>query len=310
VPTLLGLPYKITCDKSEKILTGPLPCICFQFVYFPSAFHNTRPGHLMAAFQSQLPSLEVARIMDPWITQPGYPYITVSVSGTEVTVTQKRFLVKNKDHTDTTMWPIVITFATRESEFANTRPQQIYYKEDGAQKQFQLTAAPTEYFVVNNQQTGYYRVNYDEENWLKIRAALYADNHGGIHVANRAQIVDDLFNFARAGIVDYSTALDILGYIKTEKSYTPWLAFFNGLTHVTRRIVGDAATEEFAYFVIDILSEIYEELGYEPLESDTHTQILLRNHVLNWACRYGHEDCLEKTRAEYARFVVAPETHL
>jgi aminopeptidase N len=264
----------------------------------------------MTAFQNETSGLAIGRIMDPWVTQPGYPYITVSVAGTEVTVTQRRFLVKNKDHTDTTMWPIAMSFATRESEFANTIPQQIYFKEDGAEKKFELATAPPEYFIVNNQQTGYYRVNYDVDSWSKIRAALFSENHGGIHVANRAQIVDDLFNFARAGIVDYSTALDILGYIKMEKSYTPWLAFFNGMTHVTRRIVGDNATEEFSHFILDTLSEIYENLGYDARTSDTHTQILLRNHVLTWACRYGHKDCLEKTRAEYARFVLAPKTYL
>jgi aminopeptidase N len=257
-----------------------------------------------------MPALQIGRIMDPWTSQAGYPYITVTVTGDSVSVTQKRFLLKNKDHNDNTMWPISMTYSTKESDFASTWPQQIYYIEDGAEKTFRLPAAPENYFIVNNQQTGFYRVNYDADNWMKIKTALNSPNYGGIHVLNRAQIVDDLFNFARAGVVEYGTALDILSYIKTEKSYVPWLAAFNGLTYITRRIVGEEATEEFAHFIGEVLSEVYEEVGYFPKTDDAHTQILLRNNVLNWLCRYGHEDCLQNSAEEFAKFVAQPVSYL
>jgi aminopeptidase N len=44
---------------------------------------------------------------------------------------------------------------------------------------------------------GYYRVNYNIENWLSLGAALIA-NHSGIPRVNTAQILEDSFNLARA----------------------------------------------------------------------------------------------------------------
>jgi aminopeptidase N len=249
--------------------------------------------------------------MDPWTTQAGYPYLTVNVSGVDVTFTQRRFLLKDKDHTDTTTWPIPLTFATKASDFENTTPQHIYYKEDGPVKSLVLTSRPEEsYFIVNNQQTGYYRVNYDIDNWMRIKDALHTTNYGGIHVLNRAQIVDDLFNFARAGIVDYATALEILDYIKTEEHYVPWLAFFNGLSYLTRRVASEGDMELFRYHLFDLLESVYQNIGFYPKTGDTQTQIYTRNNVLSWLCRYGHEDCLKNAREEFSKFTAAPTTYL
>lgn len=46
--------------------------------------------------------------------------------------------------------------------------------------------------------SGYYRVNYDIENW-QILARVLSEDHQAIHVLNRAQLLDDSFNLARTG---------------------------------------------------------------------------------------------------------------
>ena len=45
---------------------------------------------------------------------------------------------------------------------------------------------------------GYYRVNYDTQNWAALATALN-QSHEVIHLLNRAQIIDDAFNLARNG---------------------------------------------------------------------------------------------------------------
>ena len=54
--------------------------------------------------------------------------------------------------------------------------------------------------IFNVQETGYYRVNYDKQNWELIIKQLNED-HTKIHVINRAQIIDDAINLARSGII-------------------------------------------------------------------------------------------------------------
>ena len=74
--------------------------------------------------------------------------------------------------------------------------------------------------------TGYYRVNYDEENWRDLTTTLKKYGDSRINRLNRAALVDDIMNLARSGKVDYDLALDLLLYLKMENDYIPWEAAF------------------------------------------------------------------------------------
>jgi hypothetical protein len=91
---------------------------------------------------------------------------------------------------------------------------------------------------------GYFRVNYDRENWLKIIDQLKR-NHLVFSATERAALIFDSFTFARllinfrkifffnpidclkffklrVGYVDYSIALDLASYLINEEDYVPW----------------------------------------------------------------------------------------
>ena len=61
-----------------------------------------------------------------------------------------------------------------------------------------LPLPETGWYIFNIREVGYYRVNYDEQNWNLITNQLISD-HTGIGTMNRAQIMDDSLNLARAG---------------------------------------------------------------------------------------------------------------
>lgn len=57
-------------------------------------------------------------------------------------------------------------------------------------------------------------------------------NHTAISVINRAQIIDDALNLARANLLDYETALELTNYLENEVEYLPWASAFTALTYV------------------------------------------------------------------------------
>lgn len=89
---------------------------------------------------------------------------------------------------------------------------------------------------------GYYRVNYDEETWNRIIDFLNSDDYSHIHRLNRAQLVDDAFNLARSGRLDYSIAFQLAKYLERETDYFPFYSFFTALTFVNVEVAG---SEEF-----------------------------------------------------------------
>lgn len=50
------------------------------------------------------------------------------------------------------------------------------------------------------------------------------------------QIVDDVFALARAGVMSYTRALNILSFMEFEDAYAPWIAAVTGFNWVLRRL--------------------------------------------------------------------------
>jgi len=87
--------------------------------------------------------------------------------------------------------------------------------------------------------TGYYRVNYDEQYWLRLIDHLTNGNFTDIHEINRAELIDDLMNLARADYISYKIAISATMYLKRENDYLPWRAFYNNLPYLSNRFRGD-----------------------------------------------------------------------
>lgn len=210
----------------------------------------------------------------------------------------------------TERYNIPINVAIDSDDYSRTIPDFVFEIDNATTITYTLPKETKDFYILNKQQTGFYRVNYDENNWNKIKEALMTEDHGKIHVLNRAQIVDDLFNLARAGIVEYSAAIDIILYLKNEKSYIPWLsAFNNGLTFLSQRVSGEKNQELFKWFIVDLTKDIYSHLGFdEPAISPKRTDIYNRVNVQNWACKYGHADCIDKSNEHFEKFMSTAAT--
>jgi len=85
---------------------------------------------------------------------------------------------------------------------------------------------------------GYYRVNYDENNWDLLINFLKSDNFEEIPPVNRAQLLDDSLNLARAGVLPYGTALYLVEYLEKDVDYIPWSSALTAFTFLNLRLTG------------------------------------------------------------------------
>jgi aminopeptidase N len=91
---------------------------------------------------------------------------------------------------------------------------------------------------------GYYRVNYDIDNWNLITKGLH-ENHNNIPPLNRAQLLDDALNLAQAGKLPYSVLLDLTMYLEHDTDYIPWTAALNTLSFLDRRLTNNEGYDNF-----------------------------------------------------------------
>ena len=101
-----------------------------------------------------------------------------------------------------------------------------------------------EWILVNVEQFGLYRVNYDTRNWQLLINALKT-NHTEISEVNRAQILDDAFYLAKMQLLSFETYLDLLEYLELEEDYLPWATAVKGLQELRTLLIGSEIEEYF-----------------------------------------------------------------
>lgn len=153
-----------------------------------------------------------------------------------------------------------------------------------------------EWFIVNSNQTGFYRVNYDTYSWGQLIKQLDSERFESIPVLNRAQIIDDLFNLARASYVDYELVLNASRYLTRETNHLPWKAFFNGLSYVYERFEQSEHQKHLEKYILKILSTMYNKTGFNDRNYDKFLDKLNREMILQWACKLNNEECVKNSK--------------
>ncbi|XP_058065216.1 aminopeptidase N-like [Anopheles bellator] len=253
---------------------------------------------LQSAIQGQgvLPAdVTVRQIMRTWTTEPGYPVLSVrrSYDTGELIISQERFYSDRKVP-NTNIWMIPYNFVSQsQPDFTNIDFEWLATKA----ARFPTTIPPTEWIIFNKQQVGYYRVNYDEQNWQLITNALVT-NHNSIHRLNRAQLIDDAYWLARSDRLDLRIMWRLMTYLRNELDYSPWAAADVALTYYNNRLRGTDAYGDFSTFVGILIEEVYGTLAINSVAADeTLLDKYLKQAISGWACRLEHEDCLSKTKA-------------
>ncbi len=122
-----------------------------------SAYQTSTPEKLYSALQPNVAesTLQVAEFLNTWTTQAGYPVVTVNRGEDKkvLTISQKRFLLKNANHTDATRWEIKFNYAT--SQQKNFQATQSTVSMNRNQTSLTLTLpSEVDWVIFNIQQTG------------------------------------------------------------------------------------------------------------------------------------------------------------
>ncbi|XP_052097491.1 aminopeptidase N-like isoform X1 [Mytilus californianus] len=241
---------------------------------------------------------DVKRIMDTWTLQMNYPTVFMERMGNDIKLSQSRYL-RDKNATDPGTynssfgykWEIPFTFTTQTNKDFNQNDADIIWMgKEGTDILLSGNISGNDWFIGNIKQYGFYRVNYPKDNWEKLIDQLKMD-HTMIHPVNRAQIINDAWNLAKSGDLSMNTALKTVEYLSREDSYFPFFAANNELVYVGNMLERTELYGDFSAFMKKAFSIPLNELGYNNTGSG-HLEILLRRLVVEGACDYGNEDCI------------------
>ncbi|KPP72867.1 hypothetical protein Z043_108090 [Scleropages formosus] len=184
-------------------------------------------------------NIQVAEMMESWTKQEGYPVITINTSSGEVS--QRHFLLNQSAEQNLT-WHVPIK--VMKSGLREVKLDLLTVK--GPVSKPTYKSREEEWILANVNSTGYYRVNYDLENWrrlvmqletqhqhirkiaikkLQFKATLKVavlNYQREIPVISRGQLIDDAFNLAVARQINFTLALDTTKFLRKETEFIPW----------------------------------------------------------------------------------------
>ncbi|BES97198.1 aminopeptidase [Nesidiocoris tenuis] len=255
------------------------------------------------------PDVTVKQIMDTWTLKTGFPVVTVirNYDTGSAEVTQKRFQYVNALNAQSTDWWVPLSYTTQDrADFTSTRPS-YWLKARSSIVIDNINTNPNRWVIFNINETGFYRVNYDERNWqLIINQLRDRDRFMNIGELNRAQLIDDSLQLARAGLLNYSIALNLTTYLSEELAYLPWEAALPGLGFLNTMLKKMPIYDKFKGYFLNLINRLYEETGFIDKHTDEQLLIYKRVEVLRWACALGHEDCVKNAVLQFQHWRSSP----
>lgn len=278
--------------------------------------------------------IDIGQVMNSWTLQTGFPLVTLKrdYAQQSATLDQRRYqpaqLLKTPKsqmtNTSGVSWEVPVSIS-HESKLnlldVSASEQVVWLHQNDSSKPVALhaslvPASPDEWMLINVNQVGYFRVNYDKRNWQLLIEQL-AKDHKKLSAINRAQLLDDLFEMARGGLLDYALALDATKYLPKERDYLPWASVLTSLSYLEDMLQRTPLYGDFRDYLSHLVDPYYSrfrEFDWTRKldeQQQQQQQMLLANNnnslldsmdlllSINWACPIS-EQCIGKARQTFS----------
>ncbi|XP_064472131.1 glutamyl aminopeptidase-like isoform X2 [Ornithodoros turicata] len=264
-------------------------------------FKNARTEDLWDAFTNVTSGqLNVEEVMNTWTRQKGYPLIQLKVSGGRLWANQTRFRLVGDESDEATTddlsefgykWFVPLTIMTD----ANQTSQLYWMNKTDVQIPFDGTA---KWIKANTNQTGFYRVNYENSNWEALIEQLNTD-HEVLSASDRGGLLDDAFTLARTGELAVPLTMNLTKYLSKERHFAPWATALPHFFDLCKLGWDSPWLPHVKAHILEVLRPVTEDLGWK--DEGSLLQKKLRAEVLLSGLSLGDEKVFaEATKRFYA----------
>lgn len=238
----------------------------------------------------------VAEVMSAWTQKLGYPVL--SVEGKQegkkrvLTITQKKFCADGKlTGFESLLWHVPVTIAT------SNNPTAMKFVLDKCSDTITVEGVgPNDWILVNPGRQGFYRVSYSGDMFSSLSLAL---KKGQLSPEDRLGLQNDAFALARAGSLRTTEVMRLFASYVNETSYTVWESLASNLSVLDRLMSYSDCYEDFRKYAVKLFKPVAAKLGWEPKDSETPLDVMLRSLVIGQLGRYGDRDTIAEAQKRF-----------
>lgn len=215
---------------------------------------------------------DIKDIMNTWITQSGYPVVTLTRDGDQLTYSQKQFFIGPHEES-TKLWPIPL-----DGEDPNT-PELL------AEKSIVRTSSKPVRLNVND--SAHFITQYDKESW-DVLIDKIAD--GELDTNGRIQLLNEATLLVRGGLMRSDELLPLIDAYKNETSEQVWGMISLALGELRKFVENDEKAEKkLRKLSLRLAKREYERLGWGAIPNESEEDAKLRSIVIGLTL-YGEDD--------------------
>ena len=265
-------------------------------------YANARTEHLWAALEdaSKLP---VTAIMNTWTGQMGYPVLRVETRESEnqlqLALSQERFVYDNlmgDSEPEDLVWQVPVGV----TQSGNDEATSLVMDSPQAKIQLPRPSGDDAWFKVNPSQTGFFRVNYSEEDWQRLIPAISALT---LPATDRLGIQNDAYALSKAGLLPVTQCLSIAAAYENETDASVWSDLASNLRDIEFLVADEPCHENFRTFARNLFGPAARRIGWDAQEGEGHLDSLLRSTVLGQAGGYGDETVLGEAGSRFQAYL-------
>lgn len=236
------------------------------------AYGNTEGDDLWQAL-SKASGKDITLFMNTWISQSGYPVVTVEENEESTTLSQKQFFI-GPHKPSTKLWPIPL--GASDAAFPallDTAEHTVAYTSN---QPLRLNTADTAHFITK----------YSP---LHLEKILNQMKQGELSALSRLQLLHEQTLLARAGEISTATLIPLLDAYRTETDEPVWNIVWLALSELRKFVEDDPESEQQLRALSAAMARNqYQRLGWEKAIGETESDSKLRATIISMML-YGED---------------------
>jgi len=253
--------------------------------YFAKYAYGNTEGNDLWTELSKASGKDITAFMNIWISQSGYPAVSVITEGETVKLSQKQFFVGPHQESDK-LWPIPLNASSSDMpEMMDIREMLITRKD---MSPLRLNVGDSAHFITH----------YDDASF----AQLITDVKSGSKTpVDRLQLLHEQTLLARGGEANSADIIPLLDAYRLETTEAVWDIVSVAIGELKKFVEGDDESEKkLRRFAADLAREQYYHLGWAEIDDEPESNTKMRATIIG-TMLYGEDEDAIKTALDLYR---------
>ncbi|HEY8886342.1 MAG TPA: M1 family metallopeptidase [Candidatus Microsaccharimonas sp.] len=245
------------------------------------AYQNTEANDLWECL-SEASGQDIGLLMNTWISQSGYPVLSVSEEEDQIHLSQEQFFIGVHEPSEK-LWPIPLGASDQNIPRLLT------------EKTLTVTKSSDLPLVINHESTAHFITHYTPTLLAKLIGSLAT-----LSDIDRLKLLNEQTLLAQASLISSAALVSLLQYYKNEAVEAVWDIMLVALNELKKFVENDELLEgKLRVFAGNLAEEQFNRLGWVARRGEAESDTKLRSIVVGLMIYSENKEALEKALSLY-----------